>query len=351
MMNPVMDSRVLKLRKLLKAGGIQAFIITNTSNLFYLTGLKVEGCIGLVTQDNVKVLATGMLYGQIKKLTKGIGIINGKQDLLKAVKEYLQNKKIRRLAFEKGSSLYRFYTSLVERFKGYKIIPGNDYVESLRVIKGEEEIKLIKEGVRAGKKSFNYIKRRIKPGKTENELAAIMEYYLKSQLALGISFPTIVASGPNSAYPHHIPGKRIVERGDTVLVDSGCSYKGYSSDLTRTYFLSKICSSRLKGAYSAVHRAQKEAIGLIKPGIRCSMLYDRALKILQDAGFGDYFIHGLGHGIGIDVHEKPFINHASRDILEAGMVITIEPGVYIQGLGGVRLEDVVLVTRTGHKVL
>ncbi len=345
------DKRIKRLRRRLKACNIDALIVSNPSDLFYLTGFPAEGCIALVSAGSVGIFAPAMLYNQVKDFTDGFEVINSRNNLLGALKKRAAGQEVRRIAFEQSAVPYRFYIEFIRKFREYKVISKCGLVKSMRLIKDNDEIRLIKKSAGICKRAFRYIGKNLKPGKSEKELAAGMEWYFKGNCGRDVSFSTIVASGANSAYPHHVPGERRIKKDDIIVVDSGCRYEGYSSDLTRTFFLGNIHKLNFKNILSTVRKAQREAIKRIKPGVHCSSLYRKAYGIIDKAGYGKYFIHGLGHGVGIDVHEKPYINSGSRDVLKQGMVITIEPGIYVPGMGGVRLEDMVLVTEEGCMVL
>ncbi|NOY06002.1 MAG: aminopeptidase P family protein, partial [Chlorobi bacterium] len=190
----------------------------------------------------------------------------------------------------------------------------------------------------------------ISPGMTEREVAAEISYFLRKEGADGDAFEPIVVSGPNSALVHGTPSNRKLRPGDAVLLDFGARYRGYHSDISRTVFIGKI-KPRLQAVYDAVLEAQETAIAAVAPGVRARSVYDLAHEVLKRYGFAKYFNHGLGHGLGLEVHEFPRLSHDSTDTLDQGMVFTVEPGVYIPRLGGVRIEDDILVTARGNTVL
>ncbi len=343
--------RLKRLECILRSRKVDGLIVSSPSNLFYLTGFRADGCMGLMSPQGLEVFVHPLLFNQARDCTRGAKIVNAKEDLVGAIRKSIKNQGLKRIAIEQSYVSYGLYRRFIKRFEGCSIIPGDDRIELMRMIKDEEEISLLKKSARVCKKAFSHIKKSIIPGCKENELSGRMEWYFKGVCGKDISFNTIVASGPNSAYPHHIPGKRKIKKDDIVIVDSGCRYEGYSSDLTRTFFLGNIHRLKFKKILSAVRKAQSEATGAIRPGARCRTLYDKAFRVINEAGFGRFFIHGLGHGVGIDVHEKPYMNSRSKEVLKQGMVVTVEPGIYVPGMGGVRLENMVLVTKNGHQIL
>jgi len=225
---------------------------------------------------------------------------------------------------------------------------------------------LIRKSAQICVAAFRFIKRRIRIGMKEKTIACQLEYFMKKRGAEKPSFDIIVASGGNTAYPHYQTGERKIRVGDCLLIDVGCVYKGYCSDLTRPLFLDIIKNNFKEGVraqlsfefkgkygkiYETVRKAQRAAIEKIGPGVKCSSIDSAARKVIARAGLGDYFIHRTGHGVGLDVHELPWVEGNSKQVLKPRMVLTVEPGVYIPGFGGVRIEDMVLVTKKGYEVL
>ncbi|MDH5661736.1 MAG: aminopeptidase P family protein, partial [Elusimicrobiota bacterium] len=271
-----------------------------------------------------------------------------------------------RLGFEAGGISIKRHKDMEKALRGVTLVPLADLVEGMRVVKTEEEVSLIRQSARICVAAFRFIKERIRIGMKERVIACQLEYFMKKRGAERTSFEAIVASGENTAYPHYRTGDRKIGPGDCLLIDMGCVYKGYCSDLTRPLFLNIITDNKreslretlsfeFKGKqgkiYQIVREAQRAAVGKIRPGVRCSSIDSAAREVIARAGLGDYFIHRTGHGIGLDVHELPCVEENNKQVLRAGMVLTVEPGVYIPGFGGIRIEDMVLVTKKGNEVL
>ena len=218
------------------------------------------------------------------------------------------------------------------------------------MIKDAGEIALIKKSASLSDRVLKKVIKELKPGVTEKETAAKIHYLIESGGAESFSFPCIVAFGSNSALPHHSPGKTKLKKNDIALIDMGSRFDGYCSDITRTTLLGNV-PSKAKEIYRIVKEAQAAALGSIRPGIHCSEIDGIARKIIADAGYGEFFNHNLGHSLGLVVHERPSFAVNDNTVLKPGMLMTVEPGIYIDGLGGVRIEDLILVTEKGHKMI
>ncbi len=257
---------------------------------------------------------------------------------------------LHRLGFEKDFMTYDQYEKISQALQEINFIPTAGIVENTRTTKDQNEVGLIKKAAQIGDEAFNYILSRIKVGISEKEIEAELEYQMKRKGAFSTAFPTIVASGPRSSLPHALPTERKLQYGDFVTLDFGASYQNYRSDMTRTIIIGKT-DKKQKQIYELVLAAQKQGIQSIKAGILGSEVDRQARTMIAEAGFGDFFGHGLGHGVGLEIHEEPFLNSKSQTILEAGNTITVEPGVYLPHWGGVRIEDTVLVTEDGCQLL
>ena len=225
--------------------------------------------------------------------------------------------------------------------------PLKDRIDALRCIKTEEELAYLAKAEEIGDRAFAKLLPLLKPGMTELEAAAELEYLMKKEGAEDLGFNTIVASGLNSSMPHAIPGEKKLEAGDFITFDFGCKYKGYCSDMTRTVVLGK-ASEKQKEIYGVVLKAQLAALDALKAGVSGSSVDKVARDIITEAGYGDCFGHGLGHSVGLFIHENPRLSPSDDTILQAGMIETVEPGIYVPGFGGVRIEDMVIVTEEGH---
>ena len=331
---------------------VDAIVVTNPSDIGYLsgfTGVEHRSAI-LVCGNKWEVMIPGRFYRQLAmKECSTLEIYQADNASYGAVGEVLKGRRVRALGIQAD------FTTVVERKKISDVLPAKRIVElqnitgASRVRKDEQEIKHIRKAARIAKTAFEQLIAdgcSSVVGRQEQDLAADLEYRMKSLGASGPSFQTIVASGPNSSRCHHIPGRRRIRPGEPLLIDWGAMVNGYCSDLTRTLFTGRI-SRRFEQMYSVVQEAARTALAAVRPGVRCRVIDAAARNVIVAAGLGDNFIHGLGHGIGRNVHESPVVSSSSNDTLRAGMVVTIEPGVYFPGTGGVRIEDDVVVTRSG----
>lgn len=271
-----------------------------------------------------------------------------KEGLLMAIHKLLKDLKIKKIAVE-SSVTYEFYSSLL--MVGLNIMPLRSVVEGLRILKDKEEIGLIRESIKRAEDAFDSVLPYVRPGVREIEVAWRLEDALKRAGCRKLPFDIIVASGSNSSMPHARASEKRLSKGDLVIIDWGGEAGGYFSDMTRTLLIKGGDISKKIEMYEAVLAANREAIRGIMPNIKAGKVDEIARKIIKKKGFGDYFGHGTGHGVGLDVHEGPSISPKSKDKLKTGMVFTIEPGIYIPGLGGVRIEDMVCVTSDGSVTL
>src|ERR1019366_2254365 len=232
-----------------------------------------------------------------------------------------------------------------------ELVPLDDLMVNLRMVKDDHEICLVRPSIGVAGEAFEAIRGELKPGQTENYLAGLLVFELRSRGASDSSFPAIVATGANSSLPHYRPQEILIQRDQPLLIDWGALYKGYCSDLTRTMMLGRV-SSAMKKIYQVVLQAQEAAIEFLRPGVT-TMQADRVARdMIEKAGFGKEFGHGLGHGIGREIHELPTLRKTGgEEELRPGMIVTVEPGIYIPGEGGVRIEDDVLITHSGHEML
>ena len=256
------------------------------------------------------------------------------------------------LSFEESKLSYSDYVSLgkVCRKAKVKVSAKKGLVDDLRLIKDAHEIRLMKKAAELGYKAYQYIRKKLKPGVTEIELAKLLEIYCLKEGATGMSFEPIIAFGKNSALPHYHPGKTKLKANDIVLFDLGVMLNGYASDMTRVDFVGKV-DPKLREIFEVNKAAQRMALAKCRPGVKLKELDIAARRVMKSAGYEEYYVHGLGHGIGLEVHEFPGIKVKGIDrnvVLEPGMVITIEPGIYLPGKGGVRYEDTIVITKDGY---
>lgn len=340
-------SRLAYLKKALKNRQIDGFLVSEIHNIRYLTGFTGSSALLLITQSE-NIFVTDFRYKeQAKKEVFDWDIHIAKGGMIKAIKDITHKLRIGRLGFELSIS-FEFYKRLSEKItlKGYKGL-----IEKLRKIKDKDEIDLIKEAIRRAENAFMDVKPYIREGTKEVTISCRLEERLKKRGCRRIPFEVIVASGQNSAMPHVRPTEKRLTKGDLVIIDWGGEAGGYFSDMTRTLLIGGKELSRKKEIYNLVLKANKEAIAQIFPGVESCKVDRYARDIINKAGYGKYFGHGTGHGIGFQVHEPPYITRNKNEIVKTNMVFTVEPGIYIPGIGGVRIEDMVLVVSYGHEVL
>jgi len=276
--------------------------------------------------------------------------VDAARDYCKFINQVFLAEGIGTLGFEANQVRYSTYQSLKERLAAKELVPLSGELAELRRIKTAEEIELHRQAEHIGDIAFEEILKELKPGVTELEIAAKLEYIMKMNGADKLSFESIVASGGNSSKPHAEPGHKKIESGDFVTMDFGCVYNGYCSDMTRTVVVGK-ANEKQKEIYNTVLKAQLAVLDMLKPGYP-GKAYDKVARdLIYGAGYEGYFGHGLGHSVGLEIHENPRFSMIEEDIIEAGMIMTVEPGIYIPDFGGVRIEDMVVMTADGYENL
>ncbi len=335
--------RIKKLRNLLKRDDFFPYLVKNLPDIKYLVGFT--GSNGLLLVDKRKVVFfTDFRYKtQSEKQVKEAEVVIVEGNIYSQLFSYIKGETvyINEMDISWGESYI-----LKKALKGVKVKRTRDIVAQLRVVKDKQELFNIKRAISITEKVFKEILNIIKPGITEKEIALEIEFRLKKYGDMEVAFPPIVASGPNSALPHAKPGNRKIKKGDLVILDFGAKYNGYCADMTRTVAIGKT-SDKQKKIYSIVLHAQKRAIEEVKPDMRAIELDSVARDIIKNEGYGDKFGHSLGHGVGIEVHESPVVSPRSQWMLREGFVFTVEPGIYLPGWGGVRIEDIVYIDKKG----
>jgi Xaa-Pro aminopeptidase len=336
------------LRAVLKKRAADALIVTKVANVTYLTGFMGDDSWALVTPRRTYLLTDSRYTEQAKKeCAGGIIIIEQKEGLSKTVASILSTLKYVRVLFAEDTIQLKTFSAL-RKSTNVRLRTVGDAVEKLREIKDEKEIETVKKAADIARRALAATMKYVKVGISENELAGILNLNIR-RLGGRESFETIVAFGANAARPHHLSGDRKLKKNDTVLIDFGARYKGYCSDLTRSFAVGKP-SPLFKKVHSAVLEAQQAAIAKVKDGVAIAEVDSAAREVLKKHKLPVYG-HGTGHGLGLEVHERPSVSAKTKDTLRAGQVITIEPGVYMPGVLGIRIEDDVLVTKGGCKVL
>jgi Xaa-Pro aminopeptidase len=341
-----------RLRKAFRKAGIDALLVTDFTNVTYLTGFTGDDSYLLVRRDGEIILSDPRYTTQLGEECPGVDldIRPPGATIIQAVVKDVGAARIGRLGIEGDSMTVGLRDRIAAKLAKTEIVATAGLVEKLRQIKDKEEIARLRKAVWQAEKAFAVLRSTLRPEMTEKEAADELEHQFRLFGAKDAAFPTIVAVGPRAALPHATPtGKRIGE-ADFVLVDWGASEGLYRSDLTRVLVTGKI-SPKFERIYRLVLEGQIRAIAAIRPGVAAHDVDNVARTVIAKAGFGHRFRHGLGHGLGLLVHEAPRLAVKNPTILKPGMVVTVEPGIYLPGWGGVRIEDDVLVTRTGHEVL
>lgn len=342
-----MISPITKLRSIIKEKDIDAFFVTNPDNRRYLTNFTGSAGYVFISKD-AALLATDFRYvEQANQQCKEVEVVKMTGNF-EWFAEILSRLNIKTLGFESQDVTVGSYNNLTKILSSTKslsnvrFIPTIDIIEEVRSIKASEEISIISKTALIADEALLKVAPTLESGNTESEIAWKIEKAMRENGADAMSFDIIVASGPNAALPHHQPSDRAVNEGETIVVDMGARYKGYCSDMTRTFCIGTP-DSQLTKVYDTVLGAQLTAISTAAVGMTGSEVDALARNVINNAGYGEQFGHSLGHGVGLAVHEQPVIGPSSKTILEENMVFTVEPGIYISGWGGVRIEDMVVL--------
>ncbi|RLI21375.1 hypothetical protein DRO54_03885 [Candidatus Bathyarchaeota archaeon] len=340
-----MAERIEKLREGMTKKRIDGFLIMNERNIFYFTG-AIGANLLLIPRDGENILYVySVNYNSVNDEAKNCIVekLEKREDLTKKSAKKIQDLKLKNIGFDSLSveSFIQFRRLL--RGKA-KLKPKSELVWNLRKVKDEKEIELIQKAAEITSKAMQKAYEIVQPGMTEIEATAEIEYEMRKAGAWGYAFETLLASGPRTAYCHGYCTEKKIEKDELVVIDLGAVYKGYRADMTRTLVVGKP-SKKQEKIFNIVKEAQERAFQSVKSGKKAREVDAVARNFIKEAGYGEYFVHGLGHGVGLDVHEPPTLNSESKDRLKAGNVVTIEPGIYIPGFGGVRIEDTVLVKR------
>ncbi len=346
----VYEERYEKVKKILEEKKLDAILVSNGYNMRYLSGFS--GATGyLYLSHYKKAVLTDFRYTiQAEEEAGDYQIMEVSQNYYEHIKELLGSEHGKKIGFEGKDLLYYDFAKWKETMPDVEWFPLEDELSNLRIIKTPEEITAIEKAEAIGDKAFTDILNMIKPGITELEIAAHLEFFMKKYGAENLSFDTIAASGIHSSMPHAVPTNKKVENGDFITMDFGCVYKGYCSDMTRTIVVGK-ASEEQKKVYQTVLDAQIAALNFIKAGCKGKEIDAIARKVIEDAGYKGCFGHGLGHSVGLFIHESPRLSPSEESVIQANVIETVEPGIYIKGFGGVRIEDLVVVTEDGYRNL
>lgn len=341
--------KLTKLRKKLEASNLDAILITSAINRRYITGFTGTAGVAIVSREDAQFITDFRYTEQAKEEIEAFNLVEHKQSLDMEISNQLNEMNVKQLGFEKDHVTYSKY----EQYKQVidtELIPVSGLVEELRLVKSTDELSIMKKAAKIADDAFEHIQAYIKPGAKEIDISNELEFFMRKQGATSSSFDIIVASGNRSALPHGVASDKEIQSGELVTLDFGALYHGYCSDITRTVAVGEI-SSELKKIYNTVLEANVRGVDGIKPGITGKEADALTRDYIKAQGYGDYFGHSTGHGLGLEVHEGPGLSFKTDKKLEAGMVVTVEPGIYIPGVGGCRIEDDIVLTETGNERL
>ncbi len=344
------STRIGRLRDEMARRKLDGFLIQNRMDQYWLTGFTGEDGAVLVSEQSVVLLTDGRFQDTADTEAPYARKVVRKKRAPEETAAELRRAKVKRLGFNPDHMNVREYTALRKLAGSTRLIAASGMILPLRAVKDAGEIDLLRRAIRVAESAFNEIRGWLRPGMAEREVAAELAYRMRRLGGQCETFPTIVASGPNAAIPHHESGDRKIAENELLLIDWGAKVSWYGSDLTRVLWLGTI-PPRLKTVFDIVREAADRAIGAVRPGVKASAVDRVAREFIRKSGFGKHFTHGLGHGLGSAGHEAPHLGKRSKETLEPGMVFTTEPGIYLLGEGGVRIEHDVLVTESGHEVL
>lgn len=341
--------KLTKLRQKMKETGIDGLLVTSEINRRYITDFTGTAGVALIT-DNQALFITDFRYTeQAKEQAKSFSIIEHKIPITEEIAKQIEQLHIERLGFEQTNVTYEAFKRYEEVFQT-ELVPVSNVIESLRLIKTEEELTILKEAAKIADQAFEHILTFIKPGVKEIDVANELEFTMRQAGATSSSFDIIVASGYRSALPHGVASNKEIATGELVTMDFGALYKGYCSDITRTVAVGEI-SEELNNIYHIVLEAEKRGVEGIKAGMTGKEADKLTRDYITEKGYGPNFGHSTGHGVGLEVHENPRLAMTSDDVLEENMVVTVEPGIYVPNVGGCRIEDDIIITETGNEVI
>ncbi|WP_147533930.1 M24 family metallopeptidase [Bacillus marasmi] len=338
-----------KLRSHFENLGIDALLITSSYNRRYMSNFTGTAGVVLITAEAALFITDFRYIEQATNQCEGFTIIKHGPSLIAEIASQTERLGIKKLGFEQDYVSFSTYSEYKAAIKA-DLVPISGIIEKLRLIKTESEIKILKEAADIADAAFKHILDFIRPGLTELEVSNELEFFMRAAGATSSSFDTIVASGHRSALPHGVASDKVIEKGDMITLDYGAYYKGYVSDITRTISCGEP-DPKLKEIYNIVYEAQMRGVEGIKPGMTGKEADALTRNYITEKGYGEYFGHSTGHGIGLEVHEGPALSFRSDLKLVPGMVVTVEPGIYIPGLGGVRIEDDIVITNNHNELL
>ncbi len=348
--NPNLLSRQQRLRALMEERRLRFVLVSDPRNVFYITGFR--GSVGLLVfgLKEATLFVDPRYTLQARKESQGVEVREARRRLLTVAGQWLSKRRARDVGYDDAYVSCAAFRELTSHLLEPALKVARGLVEELRRVKDPGEIALIREAAQVTSSVFEEIRKTLRPGLNEMDLAAEIEYRIRRKGADGVAFETIVASGERSAWPHARASSKLLKKNELVIIDLGAILRAYASDMTRTLFLGKP-SPEVREMYRAVLGAQQEVLNSLRTGARPGRLDAEARRALSRNALEKYFTHSTGHGVGLDIHEWPRLARGEKIPLPSGCVITVEPGVYVEGVGGVRIEDTVLVTEAGGEVL
>ncbi|MBD7983181.1 aminopeptidase P family protein [Sporosarcina sp. Sa2YVA2] len=338
--------KLVKLREMLKEKGIDALLVTNSYNRRYITGFTGSAGVAIVSADDAVFITDFRYTEQAAVQVKDFRIVKHEKTIIEEVAAQVKDMGIKKLGFEKDDLSYGMFEMYDEKVDA-ELIPVSGIVEKLRLVKTEDEIEVLKQAAKIADDAFAHICTFIKPGVTELQVSNELEMFMRNEGATSSSFDIIVASGERGALPHGVASDKVIQSGELVTLDFGALYNGYISDITRTVAVGEV-SEKLKEIYEVTRFAQELALEQIKSGMTGIEADAIARDHIKSKGYGEAFGHSTGHGIGLEVHESPALSFRSETKLEPNMAVTVEPGIYLPGIGGVRIEDDIIITKDGN---
>ncbi len=350
--------RIERLRPLLGDSNVDGLLVTTLANVRYLTGFTGSAGVVLVTEDNALLVTDGRYRtqaaeqldeaGMVRLVDVAVGGVTVQRDAIAAL---VARGAVKRLGLESDNVTWSAQRRWAEVVAPAEVHPTTAVIEGLRQVKDDGELWRMAKAAAIADAALGEVLPMLSQRRSEQEIALALDGTMRRLGAEDRAFETIVASGPNAAKPHARPTERSVVAGDPVVIDFGAIYAGYRSDMTRTFMVGGSPSGQLATVFAVVAHAQAAGVAAVAPGVVSGDVDQTCRQLIAEAGFADAFEHGTGHGVGIDIHEAPAVGAGSTAILRAGVVVTVEPGVYIPGVGGVRIEDTVVVTEDGRRVL
>lgn len=341
--------KLMKLREQMQKRELDSLLVTNPYNLRFITGFTGTAGLALITPNDAWFITDFRYTEQAGEQVKEFKVVQAQKGLIDEVARIATEAAVERLAFEQDYMTFATYSQYQEKISA-TLEPVSGLIEKLRMVKSAEELEVLKAAAKIADDAFEHICTYIKAGMTELQVSNELEFFMRSQGATSSSFDIIVASGLRSALPHGVASDKKIEQGDLITLDFGALYNGYVSDITRTVAVGEP-SDKLKEIYHVVLESQVLALEKIKPGMTGIEADAIARDYIKSKGYGEAFGHSTGHGIGLEVHEGPGLSFRSETVLKPGMAVTVEPGIYLPGIGGVRIEDDILITETGNERL